>query len=471
VLWALISLLSIFFAGSYPIWALFIGAAGGVGVGILIWQRAKRYAIRSVLPVENWSSIFWVQRNEILISAPALLFLLFANRLPFFFSCLSIVFLCLIWFNRKASTGHLTISTPFDIPFFLFLLASCLSLYSSIDIGQSGHAICMLIAGMALFYEIVNCVGSKQRIHTAFLVFFVTGIGIALSTFWVMQFPIGKVPFINILYKFLPDLFPRRIHPNYIGGTLVFFFPIAFWGLFCQSRSILWGGAGGGIIGIGLLMTQCRGALLAVCVALLLAGTYWTRWVRWGLPFLVLAGGLLVRIVGIDFFLSPFPFTYNRLNYNIQNRFETFQQAICIVQEFPLTGIGMRSFPKLVNSSRPSVPLYEPANWKPHAHNLYLEIAVAVGFPGFVAFWIILGTWGAVMWEILARARRNREIQCGQVLGMGLACGMIAFLLYSITDAIAFGEKAGVVFWGQLGLTAVLWRITCTDDPQKPGVH
>ena len=33
----------------------------------------------------------------------------------------------------------------------------------------------------------------------------------------------------------------------------------------------------------------------------------------------------------------------------------------------------------------------------------------------------------------------------------------MAHLFYGVTDAIALGEKAGIVFWAALGMTVALW--------------
>ena len=101
----------------------------------------------------------------------------------------------------------------------------------------------------------------------------------------------------------------------------------------------------------------------------------------------------------------------------------------------------------------------------PHAHNLYLEVAASIGLPGFVAFWALLGTWGGMVWDILNKIRSSREKKIQELLCIGLTGGMIAHLLYSITDAISLGEKAGIAFWIVLALTAVLWK------NMREGVH
>ena len=64
-----------------------------------------------------------------------------------------------------------------------------------------------------------------------------------------------------------------------------------------------------------------------------------------------------------------------------------------------------------------------------------------------------------MVWEILRRCRGNPEWRYCEVFGVGLAGGMVAHLVYSVTDAIALGEKGGVMFWGVWGLTGGMWRV------------
>lgn len=95
----------------------------------------------------------------------------------------------------------------------------------------------------------------------------------------------------------------------------------------------------------------------------------------------------------------------------------------------------------------------------PHAHNLYLQVAVDLEIPGFVAFCALLGGWAGMAWEILRRARSREVGREYEIIGIGLVGGMVAHLIYGIADTIALGEKAGFVFWGVLGLTAGTYRL------------
>jgi hypothetical protein len=68
--------------------------------------------------------------------------------------------------------------------------------------------------------------------------------------------------------------------------------------------------------------------------------------------------------------------------------------------------------------------------------------------PGLLAF-IGLYLGAAVQ---LARRWRAAANTAGRWLVLGLAGGLLAHLLYGMTDAVALGAKPGVLFWVLLGL-------------------
>ena len=83
---------------------------------------------------------------------------------------------------------------------------------------------------------------------------------------------------------------------------------------------------------------------------------------------------------------------------------------------------------------------------------------VETGIPGFVAFWILLGALARTGWVLLHLTGSGKEASSVRPYFLGLAGGIVAYLFYGITDVISLGEKAGIVLWAALGVTAVLWR-------------
>ena len=64
-----------------------------------------------------------------------------------------------------------------------------------------------------------------------------------------------------------------------------------------------------------------------------------------------------------------------------ESRQELWERAVYISQDFAFTGIGLRSFPKVVDLLYPLF-LIGPNARVPHPHNLYLEVVASLGFVG-----------------------------------------------------------------------------------------
>ena len=453
-LWVLLALLSISFTATHPLWALGTAAAGGVLLGLYLWRQCSRRPVRPPPSGRSRSLASWVYRYEIFLLGPPFAALFFANRLFLALSFLAVALLVFLWTCRTFSTGRFSTGSPLDLPIALLLITSGVSLCASVDLLLSANRIFTLIASIAFLYALVDNVDSERTVRLASRGFLMAGTVVALAVFLVMQFPGAKLPLISRLYHYLPDFLPRWIHSNYIGGTLVFFFPLAFLRVVAGQRDrVSWISAV--TMGVGVLMTQSRGALLGTVVALILTGVCWKRRFKWELLVAAGAGGLVLYVLGVEALLDPI--AGSGLKHNLEGRQALWQRAVYIIQDFPFTGIGIYTFPVVVDLLYPLFPA-GPSVWIPHAHNLFLQVAVDIGLPGFVAFCALLGAWGGMVGEVLHTARSVEGKRHCEILALGLAGGMLAHLVYVITDAITLGEKSGVIFWVVLGLTAAVWR-------------
>jgi putative inorganic carbon (HCO3(-)) transporter len=144
----------------------------------------------------------------------------------------------------------------------------------------------------------------------------------------------------------------------------------------------------------------------------------------------------------------------------IDGRVEIWSRAVYGIEDFPLTGMGMNSFRRVVHLLYPLF-LISPDTDIAHAHNEFLQAALDLGIPGLIAFgaiyaiaaWMLHGIWTASGDEPLTRA-----------LVLGLGGGLLAHLVYGLTDAVALGAKPGVLFWMLLSLTCGLFAQYCTQS-------
>jgi putative inorganic carbon (HCO3(-)) transporter len=189
--------------------------------------------------------------------------------------------------------------------------------------------------------------------------------------------------------------------------------------------------------------------------------------IRWGYIFLLIIGaGILTYYILNGQFMTYanqlFPdsgmasmaFSMNTLN----GRVEIWSRAIYAIQDFAFSGMGMNTFRHIVNVLYPlqAISADVPVKDIGHAHNLFLQTALDLGIPGLIGFIAMYITSFWMMFESLRRLKRsiNRNPKTNiltkemfYVILVGLLGGQIAHLGFSMTDAIAFGAKPGILFW------------------------
>ncbi len=124
-----------------------------------------------------------------------------------------------------------------------------------------------------------------------------------------------------------------------------------------------------------------------------------------------------------------------------------------MVRDFPYTGIGLNAFP-LVLDNLYSLPDTRSYPTPAHSHNIFLQAAIDLGLFGGVAFVGLVSSF----WLSIARPWTGWRDTRIAALRRGLSAGMIAFLIYGLTDAVTLGAKPGIFFWSFLGLAQVLSR-------------
>ena len=93
----------------------------------------------------------------------------------------------------------------------------------------------------------------------------------------------------------------------------------------------------------------------------------------WPRPLAALAGGLAVWRIGLGRVVEAL--TATQALGGLDGRLEVWSRALFMTQDFPFTGIGMGTFRQVANAMYPFF-LAGPDADIPHAHNLFLQVAV-----------------------------------------------------------------------------------------------
>jgi len=164
-------------------------------------------------------------------------------------------------------------------------------------------------------------------------------------------------------------------------------------------------------LGLELLLTDSRAAILSLALALALLGWRWTRAWWWAGPAAALASAALIAAGALGM-----PSTGERL--------AIWQSSLYMLADRPLTGIGMgmfqRAYPEYI------LPAYH--NTHPHAHNLFLQTWLDAG---------LLGVMGMLAIAVLAVAC---IAQARDRLAVGAAVCTAAVLLHAQVDSYFAGD-------------------------------
>ena len=418
-------------------------------------QRVARRIAAAELPI-------------VLAIAPALLF-----PTPARLALLAIM--PIVWCCARASGDHCVPRTPINAGQWVILAMVGISLWATFDVLASLTKISGVVLGALVFWAVSRWLTTSVRLHFGGAVFILAGALLAviglLGTDWFDKFPALSPVVVRLpkLIRGLPGA-ETGFQPNAVAGGLLLFVPLQVALLAAGAHRWVWPRSprrlsGAWFVGLEmvcliltigtLLLTQSRGAW----VGLLVATAAFLLWHNRGTR--VLAAAAAGALVLLTVTVGPGPlaeFAISRSGFgmasNVPGRLDVWSRALLGIQDFPITGMGMNSFRKLMPVLYPAilVPLdYDIA----HAHNHLLQAALDLGVPGLIAYGSI---WLVASALLVAVYRRTSE-RLYRVMAAGLGAGLIAHFTFGLTDAIPLGSKVGVLFWLTLALVVGLHRI------------
>jgi putative inorganic carbon (HCO3(-)) transporter len=394
--------------------------------------------------------------------------------------------------------------TPLNGTLVLMFLMVLVSLWATFDLNYSLPKISGMLLGIGVFLAIVR-EGKTPRGWMLSIAAFL-GIGLVIATLGILGtnwFTFNKIAFLGPIISHLPRLISglqgaeSGFHPNEVAGGLIWVLPPIIMVsviLFLRRPQMISSGMKSGkihqkklrrlvmlilslgatfFIGLVFLLCQSRGGYIGLAITLVVAIPIAlpSRW-RWPsvalLLIIAVVSGVLIAshweavrtwITGSNLVADP------ALSLNtLAGRVEIWSRAIYGIQDFPFTGMGMNTFRKV------APVLYPLFNVSPeidigHAHNEFLQAALDLGIPGLIAFLAIYisSFWMlATTWKVTRRSSRGNEYQSSITLFLvlGLGGGLLAHLLYGLTDAVSLGAKPGILFWMLLGLITALYMQT-----------
>ncbi len=406
--------------------------------------------------------------------------------------------------------------TPLNGALLLLSVMVLVSLYATYDIAISLPKIAGMALGIGAFYAVVRLGQRPRGWWLSFLAFLTVGVGIAglglLGTQWI-----AKIGFLTPIISRLPPVIvglpgaAEGLHPNQVAGALLWVIPMLIvltahvWIHLGDLRTALGRSRAVAITGLTtgttlfvlgtFVLTQSRSGYVAFVIGGL--GLVFTALPphrrRLFLGFLALvaigitliislsgAGVITRELIGGASTGDP-AFSLD----TFEGRLEVWSRALYAIQDFPFTGMGMNTFRHVVHVLYPLF-LIPPDVDIAHAHNEFLQAALDLGLPGLIAFialYLVAFSMLRQLWHSPSPLHAPRSTPRAprftlqpptsnlqppitslqpltRPLVLGLAGGLIAHLIYGLTDAVALGAKPGILFWMLLGLIAALFEQT-----------
>lgn len=329
-----------------------------------------------------------------------------------------------------------------------------LSLWASADRVASLPWFLVDLAGVALVLAVTGPLRrtARRTIKAAHVLWSFLGIGfVSLGvTIFASRWPSYKLSWLNQVYAAIPSVrslpwpwIQPGLSPNQTGGMLAlctaFAATVATWPEVRKRKrapAIFLTLAGV----IGVFMTGSRAALAGLALAfLMLLAVRARRWLwAWatalGLAALgLLASGHLQRAA--DFLLHD-----ETLHTKLVARLDIWTSAIRGIEDHFFSGIGLGVFNQVMPIRYPyqTVGLSYPVS---QAHNLFLDIALAIGVPGALGFVVVIaglllmGVWG------------SRGHGPARAVSLGVVASIIVYLVFGITDSISLAVPTSFMVW------------------------
>ena len=366
---------------------------------------------------------------------------------------LAVVVAAAFWPLRWIAERRLSVRTPVDGLIVLLLLMIGITLTITVWPTITLPQVYRLLTGLGLFYAIVNWTTTSRRLRLIVFAAVLLGLALAISALFSVNWLTNKLVFIPVsIYAYLTPRITDTVNPAVMAGSLVILLPLTVALFVCGGtpfgrlgRSLV------ALVGLSmavvLVLTQARGALLAS--AAMLVAVVLLRWPRSWLALLPLS-------VVVGFVISRFGFvpllgqltTGNALR-GLPERIEIWSRAVYLIEDFRFTGIGMGAFEQVVDHLYPYLINGDAI---PHAHNLFLQIAVDLGVPGVIAWLAIVVLVTMASWRVYHYGRKTRDNWI-QGVGIGLLGSQVGLLVNGLTDAVTWGMvRTAVIPWA-------LWAI------------
>lgn len=352
------------------------------------------------------------------------------------------------------------VTTPVGAPVFAFALMAIVAFVAGLSHGALTSYLIRhfaeVLLSIALFFLVVNTVrdvGRLERLVRWFILLAAAAalVGIVLyvlpdtlvirlhSVLGRFGYPTGPGVIWHIRDD--PELMKRAtgtsVQPNVLGSLLNFGLAILAPQIMARRpilpRWVLF--LLGGTLGVGLILTVSRSAMLGVACAVAAISAIRYRKL---LPFLALAAVVFLLLPWTQELVGHFIEGFLREDLSTQMRLGEYKDTFTLIRRYPFLGVGF--------SGAPDIDIYVAVA------SLYLIVAAQMGVVGLAVFLVVLGTVLWRFWQHRTLARAQSELE---PLWYGIHAAIISGTVSGIFDHYFFSldfHHSVTLFWLVMGL-------------------
>jgi O-antigen ligase len=350
--------------------------------------------------------------------------------------------------GRWREGGRRPVSTAYDIPIVLLLLAAAISVLVAKDHrGALGLFRAYFVEPVAIFYVAVDLLRRRDDVKRLLLAlaagssaFAVLNIIVFTRAFLAHAVNVGGAP--NALYMDANYVAMYLEPPVALAAGLVLFAGAGRW----RWIGIAWLA----LTGVALMLMFSKGTYLALCV---LGVIIVVSVRRWRVP--ILAGLIVAAVV-----ISRIPLVSDRLVNaygSIMGREEIFKATMQMIRDSPIFGVGLGGYSYQFRGAIPEV----------YPHDIWLTFWVETGLLGVIAFAIIL-------FGLLWRGWRSWPSSSGfeGAVLWGVLGALTMWTVHGFVDSPYWKNDMSAEFWVLAALEVVaMGAIVRTRSIQRPGSH
>ena len=328
-----------------------------------------------------------------------------------------------------------------------FLLVVIICSLTSVTMRES-LSICLLYClFIGFFFVVINAITTREQLHAVLLVFVLSGVLVALYGIIQYVFGLDMDKQVWLDEDMFTDIKMRAFstleNPNVLGEYLLLVIPVCAAFLWCRKGFLSKCTFLGMLLVLLLCMvlTMSRGCWvgLLVAVAIFISFTQGRLWV------LAVLGLFLLPSVLPESIMNRFLSIGNLQDTSSSYRLFIWLGTLRLLADFWPFGIGPGgdAFGFVYQNY-----MYAGIT-APHAHNVYLQLAVEFGIGGLVVFLFVVFLFCRRMAASCHTLQKNG---LHRVLIVAVSAGILSFLFQGLFDYVFYNYRVFLMFWMMLGL-------------------